>query len=98
MTLHVALLPGEDGRRLLRLQVRDEGIGIRPEDMDKLFKPFTQLESAYTKRFEGTGLGLALTRKLVELHGGRIDVQSTFGEGSCFTVEIPVDGVEGESS
>jgi signal transduction histidine kinase len=76
--------------------VRDEGIGIRAEDLDKLFQPFTQLESAYTKRYEGTGLGLALTQRLVELQGGRIWVESTFGEGSCFAVEIPVAVAAGE--
>ncbi len=70
------------------LVVADEGIGIRPEDLPRLFKPFTQLESAYTKRFEGTGLGLALTHKLVELQGGEIRVESDVDAGSRFTVEI----------
>jgi signal transduction histidine kinase/ligand-binding sensor domain-containing protein len=79
-----------DGRRRLAVFVEDQGIGIRPEDVSRLFKPFTQLESAYTKRYEGTGLGLALTRRLVELQGGEIRVESTYGEGSRFTVEIPV--------
>jgi signal transduction histidine kinase/ligand-binding sensor domain-containing protein len=79
-----------DGGRWLELAVEDTGIGIHPDDLPKLFQPFTQLESAYTKRFEGTGLGLALTRKLVELQGGRIRVESTPGEGSRFTVEVPV--------
>ncbi len=82
--------PRGDGRPHLLLTVTDTGIGIRPDDLPRLFKPFTQLESAYTKRYEGTGLGLALTRKLVELHGGEIRVESTFGEGSRFTVDIPV--------
>ena len=81
---------GGDGPTRLVLHVTDEGIGIRSEDVSRLFKPFTQLESAYTKRYEGTGLGLALTRRLVELQGGEIRVESTYGEGSRFTVEIPV--------
>jgi signal transduction histidine kinase len=72
------------------IQVRDEGIGIKAEDLPRLFKPFTQLESAYTKRYEGTGLGLALTRRLVDLHGGHIRVESEEDRGSLFTVEIPV--------
>ena len=60
-------------------------MGIREEDIPKLFQTFTQLESVYTKGFEGTGLGLALTRQLVELHGGRIWVKSEFGAGSRFS-------------
>jgi len=75
------------------LTVQDQGIGISPEDLPKLFKPFTQLESAYTKRFEGTGLGLALTHRLVELQGGHIAVESQVDQGSRFTVEIPVKRV-----
>jgi signal transduction histidine kinase len=69
--------------------VADTGIGIRGEDIPKLFRAFTQLESAYTKEYEGSGLGLAMTRKLVELHGGRIWVDSTFGVGSRFHFTIP---------
>jgi PAS domain S-box-containing protein len=77
----------EDGR--LRLVVRDTGIGIGAEDLEKVFQEFTQLDSGSTRRYEGTGLGLALTRKLVEFQGGSIDVASRFGEGSVFTVELP---------
>jgi len=74
----------------LEISVADTGIGIREEDIQKLFKSFTQLESVYTKGFEGTGLGLALTRQLVELHGGRIWVKSEFGTGSMFSFTIPL--------
>ena len=92
VTLSAKLLPAEapPGRRRLRMDVRDTGIGIRSEDIPKLFQEFTQLESTYNKTYEGTGLGLALTRKLVEFHGGTISVESEYGKGSCFTVEIPV--------
>ena len=72
------------------ISVADTGIGIKPEDIPKLFNEFTQLESAYTKQHEGTGLGLALTKRLVELHGGRIWVESEFGKGSRFTFVMPV--------
>jgi PAS domain S-box-containing protein len=72
------------------ITVADTGIGIREEDISKLFQAFTQLESVYTKGFEGTGLGLALTRQLVELHGGRIWVKSELGEGCRFSFTIPL--------
>jgi signal transduction histidine kinase len=74
---------------LYEITVADTGIGIREEDIPKLFRAFTQLESVYTKEYEGSGLGLALTRKLVELHGGRIWVESRFGVGSTFHFTIP---------
>ena len=74
----------------VEISVEDTGIGIKPGDIPKLFREFTQLESAYTKQHEGTGLGLALTKRLVELHGGRIWVESKFGKGSRFTFTIPV--------
>jgi PAS domain S-box-containing protein len=74
----------------LRLQVRDSGIGIRPEDFDKLFVEFQQLDAGSSRRYEGTGLGLALTRKLVEFQQGSIAVASRSGEGSVFTVELPL--------
>ena len=76
----------EDG---VRICVADTGIGIKAEDMPKLFTEFTQLESTYTKKYEGTGLGLALTKKLVELHGGRIWVESEEGKGSRFFFTLP---------
>jgi CheY-like chemotaxis protein len=74
----------------IEITVADTGIGIREEDIPKLFQAFTQLESVYTKGFEGTGLGLALTRQLVELHGGRIWMESEFGMGSRFSFTIPL--------
>jgi len=80
------LVQGSGG---LEISVEDSGIGIKPEDIQKLFKPFTQLESACTKEYAGTGLGLALSRKLVELHGGTIRVESEFGSGSRFSFDIP---------
>jgi signal transduction histidine kinase len=74
----------------LVIEVTDTGIGIKPEDIPRLFSDFTQLEAAATKRHEGTGLGLALTKRLVELHGGRIWAASEGeGHGSTFTVLLP---------
>ena len=74
----------------LRLKVRDTGIGIRREDFGKLFVEFQQLDSGATRRYEGTGLGLALTKKIVEFQGGSIAVESEAGHGSTFTVVLPV--------
>jgi protein-histidine pros-kinase len=76
---------------MLRIAVKDNGIGIAPTDIARLFEAFRQLDAGLSRRYEGTGLGLALTRKLVELQGGRVDVDSEPGMGSTFTVLLPVD-------
>ena len=80
---------GSAGAQEIEISIEDTGIGIKPEDISKLFKEFSQLDSVYDKKYEGTGLGLALTKKLVELHGGRIEVSSEFGRGSRFAVVLP---------
>ncbi|RQP23543.1 PAS domain S-box protein [Piscinibacter terrae] len=72
-----------------RMSVKDTGIGIAQTDMGRLFEAFRQLDGGLTRRYEGTGLGLTLTRRLVELHGGRIEVHSEEGVGSTFHVELP---------
>jgi PAS domain S-box-containing protein len=74
----------------LEVQVRDTGIGIKAEDINRLFAEFEQLDSGIARRFEGTGLGLALTKKIVEFQGGHIGVESEQGKGSVFTVVLPV--------
>ncbi|MDP2168330.1 MAG: ATP-binding protein, partial [Thermodesulfovibrionales bacterium] len=74
----------------VRVTVWDTGGGIKEEDLEKLFKPFQQLEASLTKEHPGTGLGLNLCKKFVELHGGRIWAESELGKGSRFTFEIPV--------
>jgi PAS domain S-box-containing protein len=74
----------------IEVTVRDTGIGIAAQDLDRIFLEFEQADSSYTRTQQGTGLGLALTRRLVELHGGRIGVTSVLGEGSAFTFAIPV--------
>jgi signal transduction histidine kinase len=78
------------GAKEIEISVEDTGIGIKPEDIQKLFKEFSQLDSVYDKEYGGTGLGLALTKKLVEMHGGRIRVISEFGKGSRFVFVLPV--------
>jgi len=87
----VEISAGLDGAGRLRLQVRDTGIGIRQEDLDKLFIEFQQLDSGSARRYEGTGLGLALTKKIVELQRGSITATSDPGKGSTFTVLLPLD-------
>ncbi len=80
-------------QQFLELAVADTGVGIKAEDLPKLFQPLTQLESPHTKRHQGTGLGLALTKRLVEMHGGRIWAQSEGeGKGSAFTMVLPFVG------
>ncbi len=73
----------------VNIEVEDEGIGINEEDMDKLFERFRQIDGSYTRRAEGTGLGLPITRHLVEMHGGVITVESEVGVGSTFTIHLP---------
>jgi two-component system sensor histidine kinase/response regulator len=79
-------------------QVEDTGIGIPQSQRPLLFQKFQQLDSAYHRNYEGTGLGLALTKQLVELHGGTIDLESTVGVGSVFTVRLPAQPLVTETS
>ena len=80
---------GDEEAGEVRLEVRDSGPGIAPEDVPKLFQPFTQLDTRLAREHAGTGLGLALVRSLAELHGGRADVESEPGRGSRFRVALP---------
>jgi protein-histidine pros-kinase len=92
---HVGIDVTPVGEDRFHLVVSDDGIGIRAEDISRLFTEFEQLETGTARRFGGTGLGLALTRKLVELHGGEIDVESEFGKGSRFGILLPLAMAEG---
>jgi len=87
----VELIVSEDADGGVRLLVSDTGIGIAPEHIGRVLEPFEQVEDAYVRRQGGVGLGLALTRKFVELHGGRTEVQSTIGEGTTITVHLPAE-------
>jgi signal transduction histidine kinase/CheY-like chemotaxis protein len=78
-----------EGEDRLRIEVEDTGIGIAPEDIDRLFVEFQQLDSGLGKRQQGTGLGLALTRRIVEAQGGQVGVRSTPGAGSVFFAVLP---------
>ena len=78
----------------LMFSVRDTGIGIAAEDLSRLFSPFTQLDSKLSRQYAGTGLGLTLVLRLVEMHGGSVTVESEIGKGSCFTIRIPCKGLD----
>ncbi|RFC36197.1 MAG: PAS domain S-box-containing protein [Candidatus Nitrotoga sp. SPKER] len=74
----------------IEISVTDSGIGIANEDFERLFKPFSQIDSSLARKFEGTGLGLAIVKSLVELQGGTVTVESAEGQGTCFTVWLPL--------
>ena len=82
-------LGDSDFTSFLQISVEDNGIGISPEHLKSLFTPFSQIDSGLARKFEGTGLGLALVKLLAELHCGVVGVESMVGEGSCFTVWLP---------
>ncbi len=86
ITLSVCGRPEE---QLIEICVADTGIGIQEADFPRLFQPFVQLDASLARAYQGTGLGLALVKGLVELHGGHVTVQSVVGQGSAFTVSLP---------
>jgi PAS domain S-box-containing protein len=79
----------ERGRRMLDVVVSDTGVGIKPDDVTRLFTAFEQIDSSTTRKFEGTGLGLHLSKRLAALLGAEISVQSEYGAGSTFTLSLP---------
>ncbi|MFN4786131.1 MAG: response regulator [Pseudanabaena sp.] len=84
----------KSSRTYIRFSIIDTGIGIASEDIDRLFKPFIQVDSDLNRQYEGTGLGLTLVKRLVELHGGDVSITSQLGVGSCFTIDLPYEEVE----
>jgi signal transduction histidine kinase len=94
VTLSASLLPKADDETqpsYLRIAVQDTGIGIAPENINRLFQPFVQIDGALNRKYAGTGLGLALVKQIVELHGGRVELTSELGTGSCFTIDLPCE-------
>jgi PAS domain S-box-containing protein len=82
--------PGGPGSAMVRIEVEDTGLGIPPETLARLFKPFTQADDSTTRRFGGTGLGLSICHELAQLMGGRVGAESREGQGSLFWVELPL--------
>jgi signal transduction histidine kinase/CheY-like chemotaxis protein len=91
INVNATLLQQSSNSILLGLQVKDDGIGIAPEQLNKIFDRFTQAEESTTRRYGGTGLGLSIVQQIVTLLGGSIDVESTPGRGTVFNVQIPLD-------
>ena len=79
-------------KKWVSFAVEDTGIGMKPEQITKLFQPFTQADSSTTRQYGGTGLGLAITKKFCEMLGGDVTIKSFFGEGSTFTIHLPLEG------
>ncbi len=86
-----ARLMEREGKKEVLVAVSDTGPGIDPKDQERLFEPFSQVDASPTRKTGGTGLGLSITRHLVELHGGRIWMESTPGEGSTFAFTLPLE-------
>jgi len=83
-------LPPSEFQSFLEIKVKDTGLGISAQDLEKLFEPFMQIDSSYSRQYEGTGLGLVMVRRLTELQSGAICIQSIPDSGSCFTVWVPL--------
>lgn len=86
-TIRVNLIKNDD---ILRIEVEDNGIGIKDDNLHKIFDKFVQLDSTMTRKNEGTGIGLSIVKSFVELHNGNISVESKINEGSIFTVDLPI--------
>ncbi|MDR3000195.1 MAG: response regulator [Fibromonadaceae bacterium] len=85
-----------DNSTTIYFEVRDTGIGMKPEQVKKIFDPFVQADSSTTRDYGGTGLGLAIVKNIVELMGGKLKVESTFGAGSAFSFELTFDTIDAQ--
>ena len=88
-----ARMISDDGRALMAIDIADSGIGMSPEQLEKIFNPFTQADNSVTRRFGGTGLGLSISKRIVEALGGEMLVQSEQGKGSVFTAVVEIGDI-----
>lgn len=86
----------EKSEEIIDIRVKDTGIGIKAEDVDKLFSPFTQADQTWHRQYEGTGLGLAISKRFCEMQNGKILVESVYGEGTTFTIQLPNTSINGD--
>ncbi len=93
VTLEVSVENDSNQMPSVCFAVRDTGIGIAPENITKLFQPFIQIDSAVNRQYTGTGLGLSLVKKIAELHGGSVSIESKLHHGSCFKIKLPCQQV-----
>ncbi len=98
VSVKVRLLKSDGAKIRIGFDVQDTGIGIEPEQLNKLFKPFNQVDSTVTRKYGGTGLGLVICQKLIKLMGGSISVKSFLNAGSCFSFEIDCQTSDGVSA
>ena len=85
----VVSVSGSNGKGGIDIAISDTGIGIRPEDLSRLGQPFQQVDASFTRQHGGAGLGLSISRKLMELHGGTLTIESELGVGTTVTVHFP---------
>jgi len=95
ITLEVTISPSTEtnNQQYLCFAVKDTGIGIATKDLKKLFQPFVQIDSTISRKYEGTGLGLHLVKRIIDLHQGNVKVTSTVGIGSCFEIILPYQNI-----